>query len=286
MREHVGFIGLGIMGKPMAFNLLASGCSLVVCNRSRGTLEELRAAGADVADTPAEVARRCSTMCLMLPDGPDVHRVVLGDDGILTGARRGSLLVDLSSISPDVAKEVADHLAEAGVEYVDAPVSGGETGAVARTLSIMCGGSESAVQRARPLLHAMGKTVVRVGDVGAGQATKLVNQVLVALHMQAMAEAFTLAERLGLDPQRAYDAIRDGLAGSNVLEAKVPKMLAGDFKPGFKVALHLKDLRNALSAAQQRNLRLPCTEFTAHQFTALVDAGDGGADHSALVKTV
>ena len=286
MNDTIGFIGLGIMGKPMARNLMKAGCKLIVHDLNRAPVEELVAEGAADGCSPAGVAEKAGTLITMLPDGPDVEKVVCGDNGIAQGITAGAVVVDMSSISPIVSRRVADALQKAEAHYVDAPVSGGEPRAIDGTLAIMVGGREDVVEQVRPLLAHMGKSVVRVGDVGAGQTAKLVNQVLVALHIQAMGEAFLLATGCGADCEAVFEAVRSGLAGSNVLNAKVPLVLERNFNPGFKMKLHQKDLRNAMAAADEYGLDLPATKVTRDLLAGLVDGGHGEEDHGGLVQAV
>jgi 2-hydroxy-3-oxopropionate reductase len=262
MSETLGFIGLGIMGKPMAKNLLKAGYSLVVYDVVEAPVAELAGLGAAAAVSPADVARRAKTVITMLPDGPEVEAVVAGKDGILEAAGADTVLIDMSSISPTVTKKIAALLAKKGARALDAPVSGGEPGAINAQLAIMVGGPEDLFERTKPVFAALGKSAVLVGDTGAGQITKLVNQVLVAIHLEAMGEALLLAVKAGVDPMKVYEAIKGGLAGSNVLNAKVPLVLARNFKPGFKIRLHQKDIKNALEVAGNLGLDLPTTRST------------------------
>ena len=286
MERIVGFIGLGIMGKPMARNLAKAGVSLVVHNRSRQSVEELVAEGAVDGEGPAGVAEKADIIFTILPDGPEVEEVVCGQNGVIEKIQPGAIVVDMSSISPTVSKRVAAKLSEKSAHYVDAPVSGGETGAIEGTVAIMVGGQEDIVEKVRPLLMHMGKSVVRVGDVGAGQTVKLVNQILVAIHIEAMGEAFLLARKCGVDCAKAFDAIKGGMAGSNVLNGKVPMMLDRNFKPGFKMKLHKKDLRNAMSVADELGLDLPTAKIVQKMLSRLVDSGHGEEDHGGLIKAV
>ena len=282
---RIGFIGLGIMGRPMARNLLAkTGCTLTVCNRSPAAANELAGLGAIIAATPAAVAAASDVVFTMLPDSPDVKAVVLGPDGVLAGAHPGLVLVDTSSIAPLVAKEVAAQAAAVGVAMLDAPVSGGEPKAVAGTLAFMVGGDAAVFARVQPLLAAMGSSVTHVGEIGSGNLTKLANQIIVALNIAAVAEALVLAAKSGVDPQVVVQAIRSGLAGSTVLEAKAPMMLAGNFTPGFRIGLHIKDLQNALDTARAAGAALPLTGQVMEMLTTLRAEGHGAEDHSGLVQ--
>lgn len=280
----IGFIGLGIMGKPMARNLIKAGHQLVVHNRSQGAVQELVAAGAEQAHSPREVAQRCELVITMLPNSPDVRDVVLGAGGVIEGAKPGTLVVDMSSIDPTVAREIGAKLAEQGVHMLDAPVSGGQPKAVEGTLSIMVGGRAEDFERAQPVLKAMGASVVRVGEIGAGNVTKLANQVIVALNIAAMSEALVLATKAGVDPDLVYQAIRGGLAGSTVLDAKAPLAMARKFNPGFRIKLHIKDLANALSAGHEVGVPLPLTAAVMEMMQALKVDGLAEADHGALIR--
>ncbi len=279
-----GFIGLGIMGKPMAANLLKAGYQLVVHNRSQGAVRELVAKGAEAASSPREVAEKCGVIVTMLPNSPDVRQVVLGPNGVLEGATAGSVIVDMSSIAPLAAKEIAARAAEKGVEMLDAPVSGGEPKAIEGTLSIMVGGKKEVFDRCCEMLGKMGTSVVLCGDVGAGNTTKLANQVIVALNIAAMSEALVLGAKAGVDPETIYRAIRGGLAGSTALDLKTPMVLNGDFRPGFRIELHIKDLANALDTAHEIGVPLPLTGQIMEIMQALKVDGKGGDDHSGIVQ--
>ena len=286
MSVRIGFIGLGIMGLPMARNLLKAGYGVVAHDIAPDRVEMLVRDGADKRETPAEVAAACTTVITMLPDGPDVKQVVLGHDGIIEKVQERSIIVDMSSIAPPVTLKVGEELRKKGATLIDAPVSGGEPGAVAGTLAIMVGGPKAVFEQVRPVLNEMGRSAVRVGELGAGQTTKLVNQILVALHIHAMGEAFALAAKAGVDPAAVFEAIKGGLAGSNVLNAKIPLVLNRDFKPGFRMRLHQKDLNNALSTAQELGLSLPVTGVVSQFMNALVGQGKGDEDHGGLVQSV
>lgn len=278
----IGFIGLGIMGRPMAANLLEAGHELVVHNRSTPAMEALAEQGAATAATPREVAERADLVLTMLPDGPDVDAVVLGEDGVLAGAREGTLLVDMSSIAPAVSRRLQERLAERGVAMLDAPVSGGEPGAIEGTLAFMVGGEEADLERARPVLEVMGASVTHVGPIGAGNIAKLANQAIVAVNIAVLGEAAVLARSAGVDPGAVVDAIRGGLAGSKVMEQKAPKMLAGEFAPGFRIDLHIKDLENALDTGHGSGASLPLTAAVREMMTAISVDGHARDDHSAL----
>ncbi len=277
----IGLIGLGIMGKPMAKNLLKAGHELWVNNRSQGPMEELAACGAHAA-TRKELAENAEVIITMLPNGPQVKEVVLGD--LVNYMRPGQIFIDCSSISPVVSKEIAAALAEKGVEMLDAPVSGGEPKAIDGTLSFMVGGKQAIFDRCKDILGAMGASVTRCGEVGAGNTTKLANQIIVACNIQAVAEAFTLAQKAGVDPEVVYKAIRGGLAGSTVLDAKGSMMIAGNDKPGFKIDLHIKDLNNALDCAHTVGAPVPMTAAVQEILQWLHNNDCGENDHSAIAK--
>jgi 2-hydroxy-3-oxopropionate reductase len=280
----IGFIGLGIMGKPMAANLIKAGHSLVVSTHNEATASELVGLGASSARTPREIAAQVDLVITMLPNSPQVRAVAVGPEGIVEAARPGLIYVDMSSIAPAVSKEVARVLGEHGVKMLDAPVSGGEPKAIDGTLSIMVGGDREVFDQFRDVLTAMGSSVVHVGDVGAGNTTKLANQVVVALNIAALSEALVLAQKAGVAPDAVVEAIRGGLAGSTVLEAKAPMMLAHDFKPGFRISLHIKDLINAMDASHHVGAALPLTAAVLDMLAALDSEGHGGEDHSGLVQ--
>ena len=277
----IGWIGLGIMGKPMAKNLLKAGYELWVNNRSQGPMEELAACGAHAA-TRKELAENAEVIITILPNGPQVREVILGD--VIKDMRPGQIFIDCSSISPVVSKEIAAALAEKGVEMLDAPVSGGEPKAIDGTLSFMVGGKQAIFDRCKDILGAMGASVTRCGEVGAGNTTKLANQIIVACNIQAVAEAFTLAQKAGVDPEVVYKAIRGGLAGSTVLDAKGPMMIAGNDKPGFKIDLHIKDLNNALDCAHTVGAPVPMTAAVQEILQWLHNNDCGENDHSAIAK--
>jgi 2-hydroxy-3-oxopropionate reductase len=282
MKKKVGFIGLGIMGKPMAKNLLKAGFHLVVFSRNKRSVEELVQEKAIHADSPKEVAKRAEVIITMLPDSAEVQEVILGKDGVIQGIKPGSVVIDMSSINPLVTQEIAGTLKGKGVEMLDAPVSGGEAGAIQGTLAIMAGGEKSVFNESMEIFKAMGRNIVHVGGIGAGGFVKLVNQIIVALNIAAVGEAFTLGVKAGLDPQVMYQAIRGGLAGSSVLETKAPMIFGRNFKPGFKIRLHQKDLKNALSTAKDLGVPLPLSSLVQQIFVSLITDGRGDEDHSAL----
>jgi 2-hydroxy-3-oxopropionate reductase len=282
----IGFIGLGVMGKPMARNLLAAGHDLVVHSRTRADVDELAAEGATAAASPHEVGETADVTIAMLPDSPQVEEVLAGDDGVLVGARPGSLVIDMSTISPVVTRALAATAAERHVGYVDAPVSGGDVGAREGTLSIMAGGSEEDFERARPLLQALGKTIVHVGPVGAGQVVKACNQVVVALTIEAVGEALVLGSKAGVDPATIIQVLSGGLAANRVMEVRGRNFLEHDFEPGFRIDLHHKDLGIALATAREYGVALPATAAVSEMLQALRTRGLGDRDHSALLTFV
>ena len=286
MAEKVGFVGLGIMGAAMAKNLLGAGYDLVVHNRTRAKAEALGALGAEVADSSGEVAQKSGVVITMLPGPPDVRQVVAGEGGLLDYAQEGALIVDMSTSSPALARELHRAAKERGVGTLDAPVSGGDVGAAEGTLSIMVGGDEEDFGRALPLFEVMGKTVVHVGGAGTGQTVKACNQIVVALVIEAVSEALVLATRCGADPERVVEALSGGLAASKVLEVKRGKLLSHNFEPGGKVEYHRKDLGIALAAAREHGAALPATAIVDQMFGALIAKGRGGWDHSALITLI
>ncbi len=283
---QIGFIGLGIMGRPMSHNLLKAGYSLAVYDVAAAPVEELAQAGAARGTGGKDVAAQSEIVITMLPDGPDVEAAVLGPGGILEGAKQGSVVVDMSSISPIVAQKVGAACEAKGVEFVDAPVSGGEPKAIDGTLAIMVGGKPAVFERVKPILEKLGSTVTLTGPIGAGNVTKLANQIMVACNIAAMGEALVLATRAGLDPEVVFNAVKGGLAGSTVLNAKAPMVIARNFKPGFRIRLHQKDLRNALLAGESLKVPLPLTSVVQQMLMTLMNEGKGDLDHSAIVNFV
>lgn len=283
MTETVGFIGLGIMGKPMALNLLRAGYQLVVHNRSPAAVEELVAQGASRGETPRDVAERSEIIITMLPDSPDVEEVVAGTDGVLAGAADGALIIDMSTISPATARRLAEDARERRVGMLDAPVSGGDVGAQQGTLSIMVGGEQEDFERGRPLFDVLGKTVTYVGPSGTGQVVKACNQIVVALTVSAVAEALVLGSKAGVAPDNILKVLSGGLAGNRVMEVRGHNFLNHDFTPGFKVDLHHKDLGIALAAAREYGASVPMTAVVDQMMQALHVRGLGQADHSALL---
>jgi 2-hydroxy-3-oxopropionate reductase len=282
--ETVGFIGLGIMGKPMAENLIEAGYDLVAYNRTREKAEELD--GATVADTPREVAEQSDIIITMLPDSPQVEEVLVGEDGVLEGVEDGDLIVDMSTISPIVTEELSEKAKEQGASMLDAPVSGGDVGAIEGTLSIMVGGSEEDFERALPLFEVMGETVTHVGPVGTGQVVKAANQIVVALTIEAVSEALVLGSKGGVAPDKILDVLGGGLAGNKVMEVKREKMLEHSFDPGFRVELHHKDLGIALAAGRKYGVTLPVTAIVDQMLETLKMGGRGDQDHSALLTLI
>lgn len=278
----IGFIGLGIMGKPMAKNLLKAGYELLVLktNRAAGEVAE---AGAALASLQ-EIGESCDLVLTMLPNSPQVKNVMLGEGGVAKYMKEGSIYVDMSSINPVASKEVAAELAKKNIEMLDAPVSGGEPKAIDGTLSFMVGGKQEIFDKCKPILEAMGSSVVRCGEVGAGNTTKLANQIIVACNIQALSEALTLAQKAGVDPQFVFAAIRGGLAGSTVMDAKAPMMLAGNDKPGFKIDLHIKDLNNALDCAHSVGAPVPMTAQVQEVLQWMHSHEGGQKDHSAIAQ--
>lgn len=286
MAERIGFVGLGIMGKPMAKNLVNAGFEVTVYNRSSAAVEELVAEGATAGTSSADVASKSDITVLMVPDSPDSEAVVLGENGLLEGASSGDLIVDMSSIEPGVSQRIHAACAEKGVNFVDAPVSGGEPFAISGDLAIMVGGSASDFERAKPLFDVMGKSAVLCGDSGAGNVTKLANQIVVGANIHALAEALVLATKAGVNPETVFDAIKGGLAGSNVMNAKAPMMFERNFKPGFRIELHYKDINNAVKTSNELDLPLQVTANLQQVMKALVGWGEGGNDHSGILSYV
>ncbi len=278
----VGFIGLGIMGKPMARNLIKAGYRVIALNRSRGPVNELAAEGAVPGTTPREVAAKSDVVITMLPDSPDVEAVVLGNDGVAAGIRDGALWIDMSTIAPATTARVAAELAKKGVQSLDAPVSGGEKGAIDAALSIMIGGSDAAFARAKPIFEALGKNIVHVGELGAGQVTKACNQIVVGVTIEAVAEALALAEASGVDPSKVRAALLGGFAQSKILEVHGQRMIDRTFNPGFKARLHRKDMNIASEAGDANGMDLAAAKLVRDRFDALIERGDGDKDHSAL----
>lgn len=280
----VGFIGLGIMGKPMAKNLIKAGYSLVVFDLNKDAVQEVVQAGAEEGKSSEDVAALSDVVITMLPNSPHVKEVVLGADGVLEGAKPGTILIDMSSIAPLVSREIAAKAEEKGVIMLDAPVSGGEPKAIDGTLAIMVGGPEEAFEKVKDLLLVMGSSAVRVGEIGSGNVTKLANQIIVALNIAAMSEALVLATKSGVDPEKVYQAIRGGLAGSTVLDAKAPLVLEGNFKPGFRIELHIKDMLNVLETAHEVGVPIPLSSQILEIMQALKVDGKAQDDHGGIIQ--
>ena len=286
MAEKIGFIGLGIMGRPMAKNLIEAGYELVLYTRTKEKAEELAGDSATVAGSPKEVAESADVVITMLPDSPDVEEVVAGEDGVLEGIKEGALIVDMSTISPVVARNLAEKARKGGASMLDAPVSGGDIGARDGTLSIMVGGSGEDFERARPLFEVMGKTVTHVGEAGAGQVVKACNQIVVGLTIEAVSEALVLGSKAGVEPSKILDVLSGGLAGNKVMEVKRDKFLQHSFDPGFRVELHHKDLGIALAAGREYGVSLPVTAIVDQMLQALKAKGRGDRDHSAILTLI
>ena len=285
-KDRVGFVGLGVMGGPMARNLLAAGHDVVAFSRTRASVDDIAADGATAAGSAREVAGQAGVVILMLPDSPQVREVLDGDDGLLAGAREGTLVIDMSTISPVVTREIAAECAERGIGWVDAPVSGGDVGAREATLSIMAGGSDEDFARAKPLFEALGKTIVHVGPVGSGQVVKACNQVVVALTIEAVSEALVLGSKAGVDPATIIEVLSGGLAGNKVMEVRGRNFLEHDFTPGFRIDLHHKDLGIELQTAREYGVALPNTAVVDQMLQALRSNGRGDRDHSALLTHI
>ena len=282
----LGFIGTGIMGKPMARNLIKAGYPLIVHNRSHAAVDELSKEGAEAAVNSKEVAARADIIITVLPDSPDVDLVYTGVNGILSGARSGTLLIDMSTISPVLARKLAHEAKKLGCDMLDAPVSGGEAGAISASLSIMIGGEAAAVERAMPIFGSLGKNIVHVGAAGAGQVTKAANQMVVGTTIAIVSEALVLAAKAGVNPAKVRQALLGGFAQSKILETHGQKMLEHNFKPGFRIRLHEKDMKIALGAGFEYGVPLMVTGQVAQMMTAMKASGDGDLDHSGLVKLV
>jgi 2-hydroxy-3-oxopropionate reductase len=288
MSERLGFIGLGVMGRPMARNLLKAGFSLVVHSRTRASMDELVAAGAVGASSGADVAERSDVVITMLPDSPDVRLVLAGSSGVFERARAGMVIIDMSTISPAVARELAAAAAERGVAMLDAPVSGGEIGAINGSLSIMVGGDGETLERVRPILNAMGnpERVVHIGASGAGQVCKACNQLAIGGALAAVSEVFALARKAGVDPAKVREALLGGFAASRVLEVHGQRMLDGNYTPGFRTRLYHKDMAIALETARQHDVPLPVSAVVQQLVNAMMAAGRGDADYSALATVL
>jgi len=282
--EKIGFIGVGIMGKPMALNLIKAGYPVTVFDMDTKRMGEVVSAGAEAGGSSKDVAQGNDIIITMLPDSADVQKAVLGDNGVAEGIRSGAILIDMSSIAPLVSKEVSKILAEKGATMLDAPVSGGEPKAIEGTLAIMVGGPKEAFDKVQGILSVMGSSVTLVGEIGSGNTTKLANQIIVALNIAAVSEAMVLATKAGVDPEKVFQAIRGGLAGSTVLDAKMPLILSGNFKPGFRIELHIKDLKNALETAHELGVPVPLASQIMEIMQALKVDGKNKDDHGGIVQ--
>ena len=280
----IAFIGLGIMGKPMAKNLLKAGHQLRVYDRNAATLEEMKEAGATICGSSSETVEGVDLVLTMLPNSPHVKSVMLEDDKLAEKMPKTAAFIDMSSINPVASREIAEGLAKYGIEMLDAPVSGGQPMAVAGTLSFMVGGKQEVFDKFKPVLEAMGKSVVRCGEIGAGNVTKLCNQTIVAVNIAALAEAMQMGQMCGVEPEKIFQAIKGGLAGSNVMNAKAPMMMDQNFQPGFRIDLHIKDLSNVVDAAKAVDAPIPLTQSVLEMMKVLHHDGDGSCDHSALLK--
>ena len=282
--RKIGFIGLGIMGKPMARNLIKAGNQLVVYDINGAAVSELVDEGAEQGLSSKDVASKTELIITMLPNSPEVKEVTLGTEGVIEGAMPGTILIDMSSIAPLAAIEVHEKLKEKGIAMLDAPVSGGEPKAIEGTLAIMVGGEQAVFDSVKEILLIMGSSAVLVGGIGSGNTTKLANQIIVALNIAAMSEAMVLATRANVDPEKVFKAIRGGLAGSTVLDAKMPLVLEGNFKPGFRIELHIKDLMNAMETAHDLDTPLLLTNQALEIMKALKVDGKQGDDHGGLIQ--
>ena len=280
--QNVGFVGLGIMGKPMVRNLMKAGYAVTVYDIVDSAVQEMASAGASVASSSREVAEKNPVVVTMVPDSADSEAAILGANGVLEGASAGSVVIDMSSIAPAMSQKIAAACEAKGVDFLDGPVSGGEPGAIAGTLAIMVGGKGDVFESHRELLGAMGGSIVLCGDYGAGNTTKLANQIIVAANIEAVGEALVLAKKAGLDPLVVFEAIKGGLAGSAVLNAKAPMMAEGNFKPGFRIRLHQKDLHNALLTGKELGVPLPVTSLVQQMLGALINDGKADWDHSGI----
>lgn len=280
--KKIGFIGVGIMGKPMAKNLIDAGYKLIAYDIVEKALNEIVEHGAERGTSPKNVAEKSDIIITMLPNSPDVRKAVLGENGVIEGVREGQILIDMSSIAPLVSREVAEELEKKGVETLDGPVSGGQEKAEAGTLAIMVGGKRKVFEECKEILEVMGGSVTLVGDIGAGQTTKLANQIIVAINIAAVAEALTMGKKAGVDPEAIFNAIRGGLAASQCLEDKAPRMFEGRYDPGFRIRLHVKDLTNVLETSRELHTAMPLTSQVMEMMQVLVAEGHDDADHGGL----
>ena len=284
--KNIGFVGLGIMGKPMVKNLLEAGYSVAVYDINAEAVEEVATSGAEVASSASDVAANVPAIITMVPDSADSEAVILGANGVLEGATSGAIVIDMSSIAPGTSQKIAAACEKQGVGFLDAPVSGGEPKAIDGTLAIMVGGKKEIFDRYADMFSILGDSIVLCGDYGAGNTTKLANQIIVAANIEAVCEALVLAKKAGLDPSVVYEAIKGGLAGSTVLDAKAPMMIDGNFQPGFRVRLHQKDLHNALLTGKDLGVPLPVTSLVQQMLGILMSEDKGDLDHSALANVI
>lgn len=280
--KKLGFIGVGIMGKPMAKNLIDAGYKMIAYDINKEAFDEIVAYGAERGTSPRNVAENSDIIITMLPNSPDVKKAVLGENGVIKGVRQAQILIDMSSIAPLVSREVAKELEKKGVEMLDAPVSGGQEKAQAGTLAIMVGGKREVFEECKPILDVMGGSVTLVGDIGAGQTTKLANQVIVAINIAAVAEALIMGKKAGVDPEKIFNAIRGGLAGSQCLEDKAPRMFEGRYDPGFRIRLHVKDLANVLETSRELHMAMPLSSQVMEMMQVLMADGHNDVDHGGL----
>ena len=281
---QIGFVGLGIMGKPMAKNLIDAGYSLTVFDINQVAVDELVEYGCTKANSGKEISESSQYIITMVPDSADSEKAILGDNGVLEGASKGKIIIDMSSIAPGVSQKIANMCEANGVNFLDAPVSGGEPKAIDGSLAIMVGGKENIFTQCKPIFEVLGSSVVLCGNYGAGNTTKLANQIIVAANIEAVSEALVLAKKAGLDPNTVFNAIKGGLAGSTVLNAKAPMMITGDFNPGFRIKLHQKDLHNALLTGKELGVPLPVTSLIQQMIGSLMNKGKGDLDHSAIAN--
>ena len=286
MKEKIGFVGLGIIGKPMASNLLDAEYSVNAYDLISKNLDSLLEKGIDSSASPKEVAENSDVIIVMVQNSPQSENAILGENGILNGASKGNLIIDMSSISPLVSQKISNECEKKGVDFIDAPVSGGEPGAIEGTLAIMVGGNSSSFERAKPVFEILGSSSVLCGDIGAGNFTKLANQIIVGANIHALSEALVLTTKAGLDPETVFNAIKGGLAGSNVMNTKAPMMFNRNFDPGFRIELHLKDITNAMQTANELNIPLQVTANLHQVLTSLVLHGKGKLDHSGILQFV
>ena len=286
MRERIGFVGLGIMGKPMAINISKAGLPLTVFDRHSENVDDLVASGAIAGNSPADVGEKSDIIITMVQNSPESEQAITGSGGILSGASRNNLVIDMSSIEPRVSQIIAKKCASKGVNFIDAPVSGGEPFAKSGDLAIMAGGNDDDFERAKPIFEIVGKSSVLCGTTGAGNVTKLANQIIVGANIHALSEALVLGKKAGVNPETIYNAIKGGLAGSNVMNAKGPMMYERNFDPGFRIELHFKDINNAMATAKELNVPLQVTANLQQVLTSLVEMGNGKNDHSAILRYV